>query len=297
MSRPILARLPVLAVVPVLALLAFSACANQAFEEAQASDAPVPYLMDAMDKEAEFGRADRGLAAGEVSEQDARELIRTGSVGLVVDDWAAFRTALDGKLAQDHAFVGDASLSHTEGQVSNGTLTLRVPVALFDDMVTWLQSCAEVRYVEVHSADVTRQYVDLQSRIENGQREADRLRDLLTNRTGDLDDVLAVERELARVQGEVEQAQRDSQAMKEEIDLSTVTVNVEVRSKYTPAVAQGFGEQIKASFVGSLQAMEDVGKGTVIAGVAVAPWLAVGGAALTALLAGLVAGFKRLVRK
>lgn len=273
----------------VLALVTLTACAESS-ASADLGVATAPMMFAGVEAEAQRGFTD-GTFAPDV---EGRQLVRTGRVGLVVDDWGAFRAVLDAELAATGGFVGDATLTHTKGEVSWASLTVRVPSAEFDRFVAWAQESAEVTHVEVHSSDVTRQWVDLQSRIENGQAEETRLRELLAEQTGSLADVLAVERELARVRGEVEQAQREALAMKEQIDLSTIDVSVEVRSEYAPPIARTFPERIGDAFRASTGAMVDVAELGVLAGVAAAPWLTVAAGGLGALLLGLRRALRRV---
>lgn len=51
------------------------------------------------------------------------------------------------------------------------------------------------------------EYVDIEARIANLKRLEDRYVTLLKEQTGKLEDVLKVEQELARVRGEIEQAE------------------------------------------------------------------------------------------
>jgi hypothetical protein len=278
---------------PVVFLLV-AACSAPALTEParSATDASAFFAGDYRGEEQD--RAQAGLLSPTAP---GRQVVRTGQIGLVVDDWEAFRPLLDAQLATDGGFVGDASLSHVEGEVSYANLTVRVPVDKFDAFVEWAQQSGEVTAVEAHSADVTRDWTDLQARIENGQREAATLRDLLDNRAGSLEDVLAVERELARVQGEVDQAQRDALAMHEQVALSTIGLSVQVRAHYTPPVQASFGSEIRATFADSVDAMVAVGKGSVLAGVAAVPWLAALAAAGAVAISGIKALITRMARR
>ena len=228
--------------------------------------------------------------------KDARKMIRTGSVGITVDDWKVFRTSLDAQLAEIGGFVSDTTLHHQAGQVSDGTLVVRVPSDKLDELVAWTEGGTEIRYVDLRSQDVTREWSDLQARIENGQREERALLELLDNRTASLADVLAVERELARVRGEVEEAQRVSRGMAEQIDLATLTVDAQVRAQYHPVVAQTFGEEASDSFFGAVTAMGELGRELTLSGIAALPWLGVLALGLGAFGLTAYGGVRTLVR-
>jgi hypothetical protein len=77
---------------------------------------------------------------------------------------------------------------------------------------------------------VSEEFVDLTARVANAHRLEDRLVELLRTRTGKLQDVLTVERELARVREEIERMEGRLRFLKSSAQLSTLSVNL-----YEPA--------------------------------------------------------------
>ncbi len=207
---------------------------------------------------------------------EGRKLIRTGSMSVVVDDYEPFQAALEQRVHDLGGFVSNASLSHYSGRVSWATLTIRVPAAGFEELVGWAETEVEVQSLDLGTQDVTEEWVDVRSRIENGKRTESRLLELLDDRTADLEDVLAVERELARVRYEIEQAEGRMRVLADQVDLATLTLSVSVRNPYEPAVdPPGFGQMIADTFWGSLNAMVTAGKAIVLIATGAAPWLLV----------------------
>jgi hypothetical protein len=83
--------------------------------------------------------------------------------------------------------------------------------------------------------------VYVQARVANHRRLEERLVDLLDERTGDLDDVLAVERELARVREAIERQEGRLRYLSDRVALSTLTVTVH---EPTPLVAAYRGDNV-----------------------------------------------------
>lgn len=83
------------------------------------------------------------------------------------------------------------------------------------------------------------------------EQTADRLRSLLLNRTGTLNDVLTVERELSRVVTELEQMKTQRRDYDRQVAMSSIVVTL-----YTPG-ADGLGA-LRASMSESLSQMTDV---------------------------------------
>ena len=73
--------------------------------------------------------------------------------------------------------------------------------------------------------DLTRQITDTTAVLNAKKTERDQLRDLLAHRVGKLSDVLDVERELARVQGEIDSTESDLAVAKQRVAMSALTIN------------------------------------------------------------------------
>jgi hypothetical protein len=77
----------------------------------------------------------------------------------------------------------------------------------------------------VNSEDLTRQIVDTEARLRALTALRDRLQELLRSRPGRLSDLLEVERELARVQGEIDATQSNLAVMRTRVAMSELTLN------------------------------------------------------------------------
>ncbi len=202
-----------------------------------------------------------------------RKLIRTGTLSVVVDEYAPIRAALAARLNELGGFVADSDLSHSSGRVSYATLVIRVPADQFDALLSWTESKVEVQSMHIDTADVTERWVDTQARIDNNKRTERRLLGLLETDTAKLEDVLAVERELSRVRGAIESAEGQMRVLADQVGLATLTLQVSVRAHYDPVVAVSYGTKISSAFTGSIAAMADVAKGLGIITVALLPWM------------------------
>jgi hypothetical protein len=152
--------------------------------------------------------------------------------------------------------VADASIQSGRNQVRTATLEVKVPANRFDDLTAGLEPLGRLQFVNVGAEDVSEEFVDLTARAANGRRLEERLIELLRTRTGKLQDVLSVERELARVREEIERMEGRMRFLKTSAQLSTLSVSL-----YEPAplVAQPgrsvIGEAFKTAwrnFVGVL---------------------------------------------
>ena len=129
-----------------------------------------------------------------------RIIVRTVDLGIVVEDVTAAIEAAS-NIAQDMGgwLVGsEHSLKH------RGSVSVRVPANSLDDAIDALRVLAhEVDYEIAHSQDVTDEYVDLKSRMRNLEATENALLALF-DRAQKVEDALDVQRELARVQEQME---------------------------------------------------------------------------------------------
>lgn len=77
----------------------------------------------------------------------------------------------------------------------------------------------------VSAEDLTRSIVDTDARLQAQETLRDRLLVLLERPTDEVDDLLAVERELARVQGQIDSARSQLAVMRARVDMSRLDLN------------------------------------------------------------------------
>jgi hypothetical protein len=160
----------------------------------------------------------------------SRLIVRTGQASIEVDSLETAMAQLRRIAQRSGGFVADASVQSGRNQLRSATLELKVPSSRFDELTQGLEPLGKLQFVNVAAEDVSEEFVDLTARVANGHRLEDRLIELLRTRTGKLQDVLSVERELARVREEIERMEGRLRFLKSSAQLSTLSVNL-----YEPA--------------------------------------------------------------
>src|SRR3954471_1698386 len=160
----------------------------------------------------------------------SRLIIRTGQASIEVDSLESSMAELRRIVQRSGGFVADASIQSGKNQLRTATLQVKVPALRFDELTQALQPLGKLQFVNVSAEDVSEEFVDLTARVANGRRLEDRLIELLRTRTGKLQEVLSVERELARVREEIERMEGRLRFLKTSASLSTLSVNL-----YEPA--------------------------------------------------------------
>ena len=116
----------------------------------------------------------------------------------------------------------------------------RVPAEELDRVLEDLSELGEVEHRSVTATDVTEEHADLATRLENSEALLRRLRQLV-KRAQDVDDVLAIEKQLARVQTEVESLQGRLDRLESQIAFSKVSVELSPKRVYGPLAYVGYG--------------------------------------------------------
>jgi hypothetical protein len=173
--------------------------------------------------------------------QPGQMLIRNGYVSVRVDSLELAMAAVRQLATSLGGSVGNVSLNSGEFQVRSATLELRIPSARFDEAMGGIAPIGRVEQSSTSAQDVGEEFVDLNARMANSKRLETRLIDLLATRTGRLEDVLAVERELARVRQEIERSEGRLRYLGARVSMSTLNVTVSERE---PVVGQNPGRNV-----------------------------------------------------
>jgi hypothetical protein len=172
--------------------------------------------------------------------------------------------------------LGASTNAIGEDEVS-GTLNLRAEpkwLAAFRAKLEGDAQAARGKLVgqSVSTEDLTRAITDTDATLKSRKTLRDRLTGLLATRDGKLSDLLEIERELARVQGEIDSYESNLAVMRGRVSMSDLTVNY--ASASAPVTGGTFAPiaQAVTGFMGTVAS----GIGAIISLIAlVLPWLVV----------------------
>ena len=180
-----------------------------------------------------------------------RIIIREVDMSLVVDE---IQSAIDhiADIADD---VGGWVVDSGRWALHSGSVSIRVPSEVLDDTIEELRHLAsKVEFENTSSRDVTDEYVDLGSRLKNQQATQVALLALL-ERAASVEAALEVQKELSRVQEEVERLSGRIKFLEESaafsiirVSLSLAAVEVEVDAGADQTVAVAVPVKFRATF-------------------------------------------------
>ena len=190
----------------------------------------------------------------EVKIQDSA-IIRTGNATIRVDSVDSSLTSIISLTSDYEGVVQSQDRSDAEG-VDYANVTIRIPADRFDEFVDQLAEIGDVEYLNINAMDVTTQVRDIDARVLALQTSIERLKDL-QSQAGTVTDLVAIESELTTRQAELDSLLSQQNYLKDQVAMSTLTVNVVPSSETAlslPDVGGAFtsGVQGLLNFVGFL---------------------------------------------
>jgi hypothetical protein len=207
-----------------------TAMPGEAAYDGEMAEAPAAEPISGLDDTSTDG-AEAGLPPAQdgnqpVSQQGQdRLIIKNGELDLLVEDTDRALGQI-GQIAVDNGGYVLNSQSWQTGEVKAGTITIAVRAENFETAMRRLSDTAiEVLRETSSGQDVTAEYVDLDSRLSSLEATRDRLRTFLDD-AQDVDEALAVNRELSQIETEIEQVQGRMNYLSGRAAYSTIAINL-----------------------------------------------------------------------
>lgn len=154
-------------------------------------------------------------------------IIRTGEARVEVDSLEVAVEAVERAAQAVGGWVAHSALQLGAGQWRSARLEVKVPAERWSELLGGLDALGELRQLSTSTEDVGEQFVDLNAQLANSRRLEERYLQLLQTRTGSLEDLLAVERELARVRERIERVEGRLRYLGQRVAVSTLVVNLD----------------------------------------------------------------------
>jgi hypothetical protein len=156
-----------------------------------------------------------------------RKLVRTVNIDLEVKSTEDVAAAVQALANRSGGYVGNVEAQRREGIVYY-RITLRVPVEQLDKTLAEIKKMAvRVNHESQAVQDVTDQYVDLDARVRTLQATERELQALLAEsrrRGSDVEDIMAIYRELTGIRSQIEQIQGQLKSLEQLAALSTINI-------------------------------------------------------------------------
>lgn len=177
------------------------------------------------------GAANTGAASQE------RMIVKTGSLSLVVKDVRSSVDTIAAYAKANGGFVVSSNISKTD-VAPYGVVTIRIPVATFDNGFKEIKALGDVENEYTQGSDITEEYTDNAARLKTLQATEQQFL-LIMRQAVKITDILAVQNQLTQVQSQIEVLQGRMKYLKESAALSTLTVNLATDPSALPVIEGG----------------------------------------------------------
>ncbi len=191
-----------------------------------------------------------------VTETD-RKLIKTVYLSVETLEFDALLNSLSEQVSEMGGYIESSSISGSSYYYEStryAYYTVRVPSDRLDEFVEVVSGLGNVTQKSESVEDVTLQYVDTESRKTALETERDRLLELL-EQAESMEDLLAIESQLSDVYYELENYGSKLRVLDNQIDYSTVNVDIDEVERITETGEKSFFEEVAARFSDSLYAV------------------------------------------
>lgn len=210
-------------------------------------------------KESQSYRYDDTADAGGVLEEaemlvadssvSARKIIYSSSYEIETKDYDSSVKALSELCGKYSAYFEKSNTYGYDGQARRSEYVVRVPAQNYKSFIGETGNVGSVVYSGENNTDITESYYDTEARLESARIREERVLEILKNASL-LDDVLALERELADIRYEIETYTGTLRKYDSLVSYSTVNITIrEVQVISSPKTdVLTFSERMSKSF-------------------------------------------------
>jgi len=168
-----------------------------------------------------------------------RIIVRNADISLVVRDVLETRDAIDALATSLGGWVVNSNIYDNDTEIS-GWISIRIPSEQFDQALAQLRAMAvRVSSESTSSQDITEEYVDLQSRLNNAEATESQYLTLLNTAT-EVEDILRIYEALSQIRYEIEQIKGRLQYLEQIAAMSLISINLTPEISLGPAVPPGW---------------------------------------------------------
>lgn len=175
----------------------------------------------AVNKVARMGESFDASSGGQPEE---RMVVRTAYLSLLVNDVRASVASVAEKAQKAGGFVINSNI-YKNGLAPVGSISVRVPSKVLDAVKEEIRTMGEIVEENSSGNDITDEYVDLDSRLRNLQAAESQFLEIM-KKAYKIEDILAVQRELTNVRGEIESMEGRMKYLRQSAEMATLTVSV-----------------------------------------------------------------------
>ncbi len=180
-----------------------------------------------------------------------KKIIRDGQLNIRVQNLEMAKKRIDTLTQSYQGYYANESYNNREKEISYN-LKIRILADYFERFIADLEAGnGEVIYKEIEARDVTDQFIDLETRLENKRNYLKRYTALL-NKANSIEDILDVQENIRRLEEEIESTLGRLKYLNDQVDYSTLSLLLLQKKdfKYRPVHQDRFTERLKQALSG-----------------------------------------------
>ena len=232
----------------LISLLLITACSNESKKYAPESTEYSPEAMT-INETGKFQENE----PDETSVKIERKIIKTADVEIEVQDIKSARLALNKLIKKYDAYISDEKVSEWDNRL-NDEITIRVAAENFDSLLNHVSNLA-VHVVSKHVSlsDVTEEYIDIKTRLENKKKVEQQYLELL-KKAKNINEILQINEHLRKIREEIEAKEGRLKYLNNQVSLSTIYLSM--YQQIEQGSYPGFGNKMLKAFKGGWEGIQ-----------------------------------------
>ena len=264
----------------LLSAIVLSACGSSSdsyYESTQKSAAAGSYdydnySYDSFAEESIETEMPEGQSGESMVNDTSRKLIKTVDMSIETNDLSTMIDGISNRIEAyggyiEYSYVYNGSESSYKSNKS-ANITARIPSGKLDAFLDNVEENSNIISKNINVTDVTLSYVDTEAKKDSLVTQQKRLLELMAEAES-VEDIITIEDRLSNIEYELDSAQRQIRSFENQIDYSTVALDIKEVKEFTPVEPVSRIQRMKDGFVDSVisvfEGLLDFGVGFVIA--------------------------------
>ena len=178
-----------------------------------------------------------------------KKIIKNGQMGIEVNQLEDARESVNQLVKAFNGYYSNEHF-HNDDYAYGYQLNIRVPAENFDEFIQKLESgTGEILYKNINTRDVTEEFIDLETRLNNKKNYLKRYNELL-GKANSVKDIVEIEEKIRNIEEEIESTTGRLQYLNNQVTYSTLELNLQKKKERIYSSVKGdFFENLKISLI------------------------------------------------
>ena len=178
-----------------------------------------------------------------------KKIIKNGRMGIEVSNLTESKEKVNVLVIKYKGYYSSESF-HNDDYSSNYQLNIRIPAEIFDEFIQNIESgTGEILYKNINTQDVTEEFIDLETRLNNKKNYLKRYNELL-DKANNITDIVEIEEKIRKIEEEIESTTGRLQYLDNQVNYSTLDLSLQKKKdRIYSSIKGGFFENVKIALI------------------------------------------------